>query len=684
MANDNRTTLDACDAVGSWTGSSSPAQDTTFYYQGTASLRSQATDSYRSWTTTITSANLTSCTLYMICFTGALATKANGGVRFIIGDGTNTRAYYVGGSDDQGFPVSGGWKVYRLDTANLPASYSQDAGAAQPTLTAITSIGIGVLQSAKATGNSPNVWWDRFSYISNGSAAFTVNAGTSGTPIDFATLVSDDVTNGWGFFNNPISGSKQYGIYGAVDWGSSSPVTSTYFADSDAQVYLIGSGLSANTMDQDFISNSGGTNSFVLDNVLFVHVGERANWNFDSTNFNIQKLDGCQFIDSGTMAFHTTLSASNRYIDNCQFIGCEQINTKGTQVRSSSFANTASTTGALLWGSSIDIQSCSFLNNTTGAGIEHNGWNGTESGTATTANAAGTTLIDSSGTFTGNVSINDVVYNETDLSYGIVTSIDSNTQITHTTLSGGTDNDWDVSDAYSIATAYTYNALTFSGNTNDVDNTTSPSNVVAISKTNGSDPSTYPSGDFVVYLASVVLEVTVQDAATNAIVGAQVAVFKSSDDSVLLSSTPTDATGKVSTSVAASSGAIYIRVRQSTNIATFDTSQAFGSNIMTTDAAHSFVTGEAVVYDKDGGTAAVGLTDGTTYYVRNISSTTLTIHPTAADAIANTNIQSLTTNGSETHKLDPVRYYPTSTVGTVGADNFSTIVTMTTDTTVSG
>jgi hypothetical protein len=568
MALDNRTTLDACDSTAAWTGSTSPSADTAVKYQGSASMSVQSSNAYRNWYATISSTNLTSTTIYFMAIVNVPIAKASGGIRCVLGDGTHRRAYYVGGSDDLGIGLAGGWRSYRLDTANLPTSYSQDAGSTAPALTAITQVGIGTYSNAKAVASTANTWFDRFSYIANGSPALTVNAGTSGTPITFDALASDDITNGWGLVNAPIAGSKQYGIYGAVAWGSSSPSTATYFNDSDAQVYIIGTDLSANTMDQDFISNSGATNSFVLNNVVCVHVGEKANWNLDSTNFNIQQFDGCQFIDSGTMAFHTTSSSSNRYLQGCQFIGCEQIDLKGTYTRDTAFKSTSDTVAALLWNNNIDIEDSSFQNNTTGAGIEHPDWNGTENGTVTTADATGTTLIDSTATFSGNVSISDIVYNETDQSYGTVTSIDSNTQITHTALTGGTDNDWDSSDAYSIASPYTYTNLTFSSNTNDVDNTTSGPDVVAISKTGTSNPVTYPSGDFVVIQGAVTIQVTVVDTGNSPIENAQAAIYLSSNDTELMNEL-TNASGIASASYTSSTPAnIYVRIRKSTTLST--------------------------------------------------------------------------------------------------------------------
>lgn len=74
-----------------------------------------------------------------------------------------------------------------------------------------------------------------------------------------------------------------------------------------------------------------------------------------------------------------------------------------------------------------------------------------ESGTVTTANAAGTTLIDSTALFiTNGVIPGASVINFADLSVATVLSVDSETQLTHYALEDGTDNDWDISDSYKI------------------------------------------------------------------------------------------------------------------------------------------------------------------------------------------------------------------------------------------
>lgn len=76
------------------------------------------------------------------------------------------------------------------------------------------------------------------------------------------------------------------------------------------------------------------------------------------------------------------------------------------------------------------------------------------------------------------------------------------------------------------------------------------------------------------------------------------------------------------------------------------------TEIITTDDPHGFVDGDAVFYGKEGGSDAVGLTDGDRYYVNEISATTLSLHVTRADAEADANRVDLTDGGGgETHFL---------------------------------
>ena len=345
MTTDNRGEIHDCDAVSTWTGTSAPSLVTDIKYEGTGSLAVQATNAAREWYYVIASGSQASRTLYFLVKATNPTTKAAGGIQLILGDGTNRRGYYVGGNDDPGLPLPGGWACYRLDTDALPASYLQILGAGAPNLAAITQIGVGILNAAKAVGSSNNTYFDRISYIANGSKAFTITAGTSGTPITFANLVADDITNGWGFFNNPIAGSKQYCVYGAVAWGDST--AASYFGDSDAQVYFLGAGQSAGSMNQAVLGHNGTIQSLALTSCVLVNISTVCNWEFSIANHEILKFTACTFKGFGTFSFPTT-DNTNKYVVNSTFDTCGRITLRTLLFTGNTVKNCAGTTGALL------------------------------------------------------------------------------------------------------------------------------------------------------------------------------------------------------------------------------------------------------------------------------------------------------------------------------------------------
>lgn len=105
-----------------------------------------------------------------------------------------------------------------------------------------------------------------------------------------------------------------------------------------------------------------------------------------------------------------------------------------------------------------DYESIILANNTTSVSIPNNfaltptsaGNNIT--GTVTSAGALSNgecTLTDSGASFSSTVSVGDEVHNTTDDSHGYILAITSGTALV-TALFGGTDNDWDSSDAYIV------------------------------------------------------------------------------------------------------------------------------------------------------------------------------------------------------------------------------------------
>lgn len=105
-----------------------------------------------------------------------------------------------------------------------------------------------------------------------------------------------------------------------------------------------------------------------------------------------------------------------------------------------------------------DYESIIFGNNTTSVsipsqfGLISTSTGSNITGTVTSAGALSNgecTLTDSGATFSSSVSVGDEVHNTTDDSHGYILAVTSNTALV-TALFGGTDNDWDSSDAYVV------------------------------------------------------------------------------------------------------------------------------------------------------------------------------------------------------------------------------------------
>jgi len=408
MSIDNRTTLNDCSAVTGWVGDDAVAVDTTSgqSYEGGSSLSTQLSNSdEHMYTTSIGGTrDLSSSTCWMLIKDNLNETKVNGGVKYVLYDGTNDIGYEIGGNDQTGVTLSTFYNSYRFDVSNsaIFTSFAFAGSEASLSKTLITGVGYGSLHLAKAVGSIDNTWMDRFSFIINGSPALTINAGTSGIPITLSTVSSDDITNGWGLVANPQG--NLYNVFGSVEWGDSG-TGSSYFDQKDSQIFLVGTDIGVGNFDMSLIANATGTNLFKIDNCVVIGLGAVSNWDLSDVNSNTIEITNCQFVDGGAFTFPVT-GGTSRKCTGTKFVNCGQINPSTMTFSSNSFLGSTDATGALLSNGNIDT--CDFTSDGTGHAIYI-----TSTGTYTyTAN-----------TYTGYASVdgstgNEVLYNN---SGGVVT-----------------------------------------------------------------------------------------------------------------------------------------------------------------------------------------------------------------------------------------------------------------------
>jgi len=196
----NMTTIDNADSITGWalfgTGASSLTNETDLKIQGTASVGVKVTggmtnDDIGGAVKTVTSFNATNEVFVIWVNTVAnLFSKANGGVRLILGDGTNQNFYFVAGSDT----YTGGWQAFIVH-----GGVTADGNSGTPaTMTAITQVGAQIRTSSDVMGGIRTFWVDIMYRYADTVHAITVDGGTSGARGNWAEVAADDLTNAYG------------------------------------------------------------------------------------------------------------------------------------------------------------------------------------------------------------------------------------------------------------------------------------------------------------------------------------------------------------------------------------------------------------------------------------------------------------------------------------------------------
>lgn len=364
MAVDNRTELNDCEQDAGWNGTDNPdlqgvSSGDEVYYEGSNCLGAQFTNTQEyiivgeNSTGTALNENLSTSTVWLLVKDNLIETQTNGGFQIVLANGTGGGSaiigFYVGGNDNPGLVLGKTYYCIRLDVSNIGSlsSFAHNGTLGNLNTSAVTDIGYGSLHVTAARGNVNNLWVDRITSNPNNSYAFTVNAGTSGTPITLATLVSQDNTNtnGWGLF---ASGpGESYTLYASTEFGDSGTADS-YFESSNEQIFLDGTGIGSGNWIFRVFGNATGTNSFVLDNSVLASPGEGAIWDMTDTNIDILDIKNCTILDMGTMSFPVS-GGTTRQVTGTTFIGCGQLDFATITASDITISTTtAQATGAIL------------------------------------------------------------------------------------------------------------------------------------------------------------------------------------------------------------------------------------------------------------------------------------------------------------------------------------------------
>lgn len=424
MSTDNRTEINDCESSSGFQGDGSPNFTTLAgqFYEGTGSIQGQHSDTDEESYTNDDSAgaafsiDLSDATVYILLKDNLNNTYANGGIQLVLGETFSDRAGYdIGGSDAPGVDIGKGFRCLKGDgnvLDNTPGAHTVYAGTeANIAFTAIDSVGYGSLHNAKAQGNVANWWLDRMTYIANDSYALTINGGTSGTPETMADVRADDLTNGWGMIGNPLG--NQFLFAAPTEWGNATATADVYFTATDEQWFWIGDNgggraIGATHFPFRIVGNATDTIDIKWTRVVIVNTGTRAQFTAGDVNVNVMQFESVTFQDLGAITF-TTQSTSNRFVDNCVFNNCDQIDMNTIDSDGCTWNGTTDALGAIILnatGDSDNILNATFNSDGTGHAVYitatgtydfdnwlFNGYSGTGANAAVYNNSGGAVTI---------------------------------------------------------------------------------------------------------------------------------------------------------------------------------------------------------------------------------------------------------------------------------------------------
>lgn len=300
---------------------------------------------------------------------GSIGTLTQGGYRIVIGDGTNTRAYYVGGRDTKNFS-SEGWFCFILNGDNLPTQFEQLNGAAQPNLSNLTQVGVGFTTTSKATGNSPNCFYDVARY----GTGLTISGGTTLDPGEFKEIFLEDssIDNAWGVIEE--LGEGVFGIQGKLIFGSTN--SDTYFMDSNKTIVYTNRPVSTTFLEISLLGSSTNNNTFILgeeltsggdtvgiNGVSIISPNTNVNIDLSAANFDVVDIFGSVFNSIGSSDIILSNNILHNFISNT-------INSSGMLISNSMVIRNLIVSGtngsaSLLWNPNTDIKNSNFIGNST-------------------------------------------------------------------------------------------------------------------------------------------------------------------------------------------------------------------------------------------------------------------------------------------------------------------------------
>ena len=374
-----------------WDDAGAMVDDGNLYYQGATCVSAQFTkdgvgtiiNSFGSAITVPTDGAI--LMWHMWAAPPALATKALGGVRVLVGDSFGDfEAWIVAGSD---FPPEFIWNSWALN----PLIGTPDYTVGAPTVYSFFGTAVSALAQARGNPNAmDSIFYGRCEQeytlgdIANGYAVFSGYA-----------LIDNDINNKYGLlreFNN------SYLHQGLMSFGTAGTLVD--FRDSSVTINIMNTENVTANFNRYEVNNSGSRLDWTA--ITITALGTVSKGDFEAiANADINKTS-CTFTDMGTFIYQ-----SNSTILTSIYRRCDNVTQGGAVITSCTFDESVGTS-AVTVNNLANVTSCTFNSSGTGYGVDIGNVTTTSSltwGNFESGYVAGSTGTDVGVTPTGNETI---------------------------------------------------------------------------------------------------------------------------------------------------------------------------------------------------------------------------------------------------------------------------------------
>jgi hypothetical protein len=383
---DTRSIFDQLDATGSWTGSPSLFTSSPSPMEASGCLGWIVSTAAVPVTLTSGTRNLTNSLIYAwVRAFGYMAGYTAGGVGIVIGDGTNTMAYYVGGSDLGGFRHTQGgaeWVCYMLDTTSLPTNKTTIAGSeGSMSWSNITTLGVYFTTTYKAVGGVANCFADIIRY---GAGGLIITGGGVGTEGNFGEIALQDYLQtdqkAYGICRELATGA--YGLQGPIILGDTGTGAVNFISTGETVIFEAPiAGVARDRYFINVVGNSTGSTQVGFSGSSFIcAAGVGAAFDATDSDINTLTISGCLFKGFETgVSFLSATTSGNVSVTNTTFDGCGQLDlgfllqdgvfTGNTISNSVDYATGALLLGATGYTSGLDLDDTTFISGGSGHAI---------------------------------------------------------------------------------------------------------------------------------------------------------------------------------------------------------------------------------------------------------------------------------------------------------------------------